>query len=171
MRIIKNFIILLSFVCSTFCFAGNPQQLNNKDVIHQKILTVVEQYATSLGCIFHINPNNIVSYKLNRDIVFVALYSLDLGCSGGSNMSRPAFVVIRAGAYNTYLVDPRYSSPLQTSSNLPQHLNEIFIKNDEIWYKALKHDFSKDPICCPSIQIEGRIKYKNGLWVDESIND
>jgi len=131
----------------------------------ERIPAVIEQYATSIGCAFYMEKNNVVPYVIDRRQSFVAVFSLDDGCTGGSAMSRPVFVVVRHGGPTTSIVvNAEYSAPHQTSSDFPQVITDLFLKDGELWYKALEFDFKKDANCCPSVPVTGRVVYKNGKW-------
>jgi hypothetical protein len=133
------------------------------------IAKLVVSYGKTLGCEVHLDKNNIVPYSLDNEELFVALYSLDLGCSGGTAMSRPAFTVVGRGAYGTLHVRPEYSSPKQTSNEFPQVTYQLFSKGGQLRYRAKALD-AKDALCCPSIPVEGEVIFRRGVWVDASKN-
>ena len=140
------------------------------------IPALIRQYATSLGCAFYMDPSNVVPYPMSklkgpkpsapgsRLKVFVVVFSLDEGCSGGSQMSRPVFAVVRHGFPFTMVVDATFSAPHQTSEDFPSVVTHIFLKDGELWYMALAHDFSKDALCCPSVSITGRLVFEGRMW-------
>ena len=97
---------------------------------------VVEQYAKSLGCEFNMNPHNIVRFPIENAGKWVALFSLDVGCSMGSAMSRPVIVVLSQSENFHIYINPKYSTPAQTSESLPRQVDSIFVKGSELWYTA-----------------------------------
>jgi hypothetical protein len=133
----------------------------------EAISKLVVSYGKTLGCEVHIDKRNIVAYTLGNEEVFVALYSLDLGCSGGTAMSRPAFAAVGRGAYGTLHVRPEYSSPRQTSDDFPQVTYQLFSKRGQLRYRANSLD-AKDALCCPSIPVEGTVIFRDGFWIDDT---
>jgi hypothetical protein len=131
------------------------------------IPNIVEKYALSLGCVFNMQKENVVELKNWEELSYLSLYSLDLGCSGGSAMSRPYFVVLsnydRSHPEHIF-VNPKYSLPSQTSGSFPQTITSVYTKNEKIYYTALEFDFAKDARCCPSVKIEGELVFEEGYW-------
>jgi len=131
----------------------------------KNIPNLIEQYANTLGCEFNMNPQNVVEYTIDSKKRFVALFSLDVGCSGGSSMSRPVFVALTSElSYPKIFIDAKYSAPNQTSDDFPQTITSIFLKDNKLWYSALDFDFKKDALCCPSVPITGELKFENEKW-------
>lgn len=82
------------------------KHLGEHDAIRQEavrhIPRLIETYASTVGCAFSWNPANVVPYQLDGKDVFVALYSLDVGCSGGSRRTRHAApLAARRAGWNT----------------------------------------------------------------------
>src|SRR6202008_1682684 len=71
-----------------------------------KVAAVTLRYANSLGCAVTLDKRNIVPFRMDDRDLFVVLYSLDVGCSGGSAMSRPAFAALERSAYGAVYVRP-----------------------------------------------------------------
>ena len=167
-----TFLMLAILSISTYCLAESEEDIKRYELFRQaeikkaekNIPKIVEQYATSLGCEFAMNPQNVVKFSFDKEKAYIALFSFDLGCSGGSSMSRPVFVVLKHGANNNLYIDPKYSSPHQTSQNFPSTIKSVFIKEGKLWYSALDFDFSKDGLCCPSVPVNGELVYENGNW-------
>jgi len=143
------------------------QYQNEKHLGEEKIPAIVGQYALSFGCAFHMEKGNVVELKAWKETSYLALYSLDLGCSGGSAMSRPYFVVLsnfdRSHPRNIF-VNPKYSLPSQTSESFPSHVEAIYLADEKLKYKALKYGFSKDPLSSPSVVVTGEVEFKNSIW-------
>ncbi|THF67417.1 hypothetical protein E6C76_03365 [Pseudothauera nasutitermitis] len=160
----RQFALLLLTTACLSCYAEGLPPPESAKSRNDKIAGVVTKHAETLGCSVSFDPNNIVLYRLNQQVVYLALYSADIGCSGGMGMNRPVIAVLKEGAYGMYFVDLNYSSPAQTSSSFPQVVTEIFIANGELWYKARQYEFKKDPRCCPSLKEIGRVRFENGVW-------
>jgi hypothetical protein len=160
-------IVLLPLTASSVVEANGDDQgwRDRIKAAEANIPAVIEQYATSIGCAFHMEQRNIVPYMLKGNPVFVAVISLDNLCTGGSAMSRPVFVIVEhGGPADSIVVNAEYSAPHQTSEDFPQTVTDLFLKDGELWYKALEHDFTKDALCCPSVPVTGRVVCKNGAW-------
>lgn len=168
----KTIIISLTIIAlSQTCLADSEEDIRAFEIQHDAdikkaqatIPKVVEGYATSLGCQFLIDPANVVPYQLDGRPVFIAVFSFDVGCSGGSAMSRPVVVVLEQ-SYNTNIyVNVAYSTPKQTSDTLPQVIKKIFLHSGKLWYSALVAE-AKDPLCCPSKKESGRLVFDGGIW-------
>jgi hypothetical protein len=155
----RMFVVLLAVMASQVFGAD----LSRKDA---PALKAVKSYANSIGCAVNLDERNVVPYEIDGESVAVTLYSIDLGCSGGTAMSRPAFAVVRQNVYGAY-VDPRYSSPLQTSEEFPQHTERLFARHGQLWYSGKEFNFETDALCCPSIRVEGKVQFREGKWVNE----
>jgi hypothetical protein len=141
----------------------------------KRIMTVVKTYANTVGCFIHMEQNNIVEHKINGRRVYVALYSIDDGCTTGNNMFRPAFAALQGDGHGGVLVIPEYSIPSATSEKFSQHINKIFIRNNELWYSGMDYNWGHtkpgeegDALCCPSMPVEGKILFQNGTWIDST---
>jgi hypothetical protein len=141
----------------------------------KKIMNVVRAYAGSIGCFVHMNPDNIIRFKLDGTAVIVVLYSIDALCSGGNAMHRPAFAVIAATVTGGFRIIPEYSLPRATSDEFPQYIETVYVKDNEIWYSAKEFNWGDtrpgeegDALCCPSRQVEGRVAFQNGKWLKAS---
>jgi hypothetical protein len=154
----------------TLAFLLTPYVLA-QPIPRSKIHWVVENYANTMGCQFSMNDKNIVKYQHEEESFYVALYSLDLGCSGGTAMSRPAFAALTQNGERKIFILPKYSSPTSISSTLPSFIEKIYIENGKLRYLAKSFDFSKDALCCPSVSVEGTIEFKDGAWVDGNFQE
>jgi hypothetical protein len=139
-----------------------------------KIPHVIEQYGTSIGCAFSFDQNNIVDFKVEENGVGmstfrVAVFNLDVGCSGGSAMSRPVFVQLQLDAFwSNFLINPNVSIPKLTSQNFPQYIKNIYIEDGQImflgWDKI--NGSSKGQV----IFSEGKWQPKNITYLDKKEN-
>ncbi|KJV07776.1 hypothetical protein [Methylocucumis oryzae] len=125
---IFRFPLISLVVLFNACFAEEQPWPEPEHIDNNKIKAVITKYAETLGCSIWFNPQNIVPHLLNDERLYVGLFSVDLGCSGGNLMNRPVFVAVKPGAYDQYFIDYQYSSPAQTSDKFPQHTTEIFFQ-------------------------------------------
>jgi hypothetical protein len=166
MRYLAAIGLLLGMV--TICSAddGTGADLDEKwEKSVKQIPSIIEQYATSIGCEFHMSKSNVVPYDIGGLHSYVAVFSIDNGCSGGSAMSRPVFVVLQPVAYDKILVNAAYSAPHQTAEEFPGLVTNIFLKDGKLWFKAKAYDLTKDALCCPSVPVTGQVEYQGGKWV------
>lgn len=154
-------LFLLLLIFASYAFGGEPSIPRNS------IARVVTAFGNALGCEVHLDRKNIVRHAMQDDEVFVILYSIDLGCSGGSAMSRPAFAVVTQGAYGRFFVRPEYSSPLQTSNKFPTVTYRLYKEGGLLRYLA-KGLADTDALCCPSIPVEGQVVFRDGVWKDDA---
>ncbi|WP_308724592.1 hypothetical protein [Metapseudomonas otitidis] len=92
-------LALLMLMLSWPCWA-EPSQRELEDIqiweaahlaAEQTIPALLERYGNAIGCGFSFNPGNVVKYRIQKQSVFVAAISLDVGCSGGQlNGQNPA---------------------------------------------------------------------------------
>lgn len=174
--------IILVIACVLFSLnvVANPEQEERlfeleypkeKQAAEQTIPNIVERYALSFGCMFDMQKQNVVELKDWEQLSYVSLYSLDLGCSGGSAMSRSYFVVIsnydRSHPRNIF-VNPKYSLPSQTSEKFPSHLESIYLENGKLKYRAREYNWATDSLASPSIIVIGEVEFKNNIWQPKS---
>ncbi len=128
------------------------------------IPALLESYGNATGCSFSFTPSNLVKYKIQKEPVFVAAIGLDAGCSGGSAMGRTLLITMKYGAYHKINVVPELSTPMQTPSNFPKHLERLYLENGEIMFSGFVPDWSKDALCCASQPVKGKVLFINGKW-------
>jgi hypothetical protein len=128
-----------------------------------KLPTIVEQYGKSLGCSFSMEPRNIVSYTLDEKPVLLAVFELDVGCSGKPGATRPIIVALRQSTSGEFFIDADYSMPKQSSTELPHHIHNLFIRSNDLWYQGLTFK-AADASCCPTLDVTGRIAFEDGVW-------
>jgi hypothetical protein len=158
---------------SSICLAESEAELNAHIRQHdaemkaglRRIPEVVARYGNALGCQFTMNPANVAPYTLGTRNGYVALFSLDEGCSMGSAMSRPVIVFLEQSQNATPYVKASYSAPGQTSPQLPVNMQRLYLRGTELWYSGLASK-PEDPLCCPSGKVEGRLEFKQGQWQD-----
>ncbi len=166
------FIIIVFLPISGFSEIVTPEKesnyANRRDSTRLKAIGSIpeklESYGNLIGCQFNMNPDNIVeSPEGNHNLI--AFFTVDVGCSGGSSMSRPVFVELELGSDMQYYISMDRSAPDKTSDEIPGKVTSIYIKENKVWYTAYEHDWSKDSICCPSIKNTAELKFVNNMWV------
>ena len=137
-----------------------------------KVESVVKAYANTIGCLLRLDRRNIVRQNiggLNGASTYVVLFAIDQGCSGGSAMSQSAIAVVEQGMQGRMFIRPELSFPVTKNEGLPQYTEKIFVRNGDLRFAAKDFDFSKDALCCPSLPVEGRLSFKDGKWIAESL--
>jgi len=129
-----------------------------------EIPRLVRKYGETIGCNFSMNKSNVVAYTQGDFGAFVALFSIDEGCSGGSAMSRPVLVVLRWGGPGLWdlFIDPNYSLPIHSAS-FPRTVAKIYAVGQELRFEALELRTS-DALCCPSKHVSGRVVWTSNGW-------
>ena len=125
---------------------------------------VVERYASAMGCEFSMDPGNVIPYSLGERQGYLAVYSLDLGCTGGSNMVVNYFAFLQRGFPFHIVVNPAYSNPAQSPAEFPRHEAKIYLKDGEAWFRGLVPDRKKDALCCASVPVKGKVTFSKGKW-------
>lgn len=158
----------LLILLSTFSFADSDADLEKYLAQLPKpehiIPPVVESYGRAIGCDFYFDPENIVEKEIDQKRSFIALFTVDIGCSGGNNNYRPVFVVLQYGAYDKIFISLKYSLPSQTSDEFPKDTQNIYIRDGKIRFNAKKFDPKKDALCCASIPFSGEVIFSDGKW-------
>ena len=139
----------------------------------KKIMTLVESHANKNGCVVDIDPKNVIRFNVEGKSRVVVLYHIDVGCSGGTAMHRPAFAMLAEKTAGDFQLIPEYSLPSATSQDFPQYTNTISVKGNDLWYSgkefnwgSLKPGEEGDALCCPSLEVKGRVTIENGKWLD-----
>jgi len=160
---------LLACLISAFCLAQDLPPEDPPDVVRAQVASVVEAHARTIGCAVAVDARHVIPYTLEGGRVYVALYHADVGCSGGTSMGRPVLVVVRHGAYDSYIVDTRYSAPQQSPDGLPSTITELAALGERIEFSGLKLDPS-DALCCPSRRVRGYLRLTAGAtpkwWIE-----
>lgn len=167
-----HFMVFLFLSISINSFAESDEDIQQyEEMINAKqkeavrnIPKLITQYATTLGCNYHFDPQNVIEYQMNNELVYIGLFVLDTGCSGGSAMYRPVIITLRQSiSYPQLYVDSRSSAPYQTSQELPQNIMKIYKYDNKLFYKALEYT-TNDARCCPSKTTIGELRFENGMW-------
>ncbi|MDW3711129.1 MULTISPECIES: hypothetical protein [unclassified Pseudomonas] len=125
----------------------------------ENIPSLVERYASTLGCSYAMDPKNVVPYTLDRH-VHVALYALDAGCSGGSQMQATQIAVVTYGGYDRLFISPELS---RIANRPPKIVDRIYVENGALRYEGRKPS-SDDALCCPSGIVRGTLKFDGSMW-------
>lgn len=169
MKYICQFLLCALIIFPTLGAAAN------KPLPTEEVVAVVKSYANAIGCFIHMDPKNMVRYRLDGTDVIVVLYSIDDSCSGGNAMHRPAFAALGKTIQGRYLIIPQYSLPSATSDSFPQFTNRLFVKDGALWYEAKEFNWGVakpgegDALCCPSLVTEGKVIFREGKWLNDRV--
>ncbi len=148
--------------------AGHAEAATDVETVAQ-VARVATSYAESLGCAVTLDKSNVVPSSIEGKNLFIVLYSLDVGCSGGSAMSRPAFAALERNAYGNFYVRPEYSSPLSMSDQFPASTDRLFLKDGRLRF-AGRELGPNDALCCASMPVEGWVRFSRGQWIADKRN-
>ncbi len=133
----------------------------------EKIETALKSYAEATGCNLRFEKNNVVQFDATggRALQYVALFFLDDGCTGGSNMGSSMFAVLGWGGFggDRIIVSAAMSQPAAPSFGFPRFIERIFVKGNQLWYDGKVHDWSKDAPNFPSVPVEGQVLLHRGV--------
>lgn len=132
-----------------------------------RLARVTAEYADTIGCLLlKVDHSNIVEYPVvnSRERRFVSLINIDPQCSGGSAMGRSVLISLIETDDGKVFVIPEESFPVAENNRLPQYIDKIYTKNGDLWFSGKDFDQKKDPLCCPSVPIKGRLMYSDGNW-------
>lgn len=124
---------------------------------------LVRAFAEVIGCNVGFDPANVMRWHGNPEVRYIALVTLDAGCSGGSRSWRPVFVALRAGAHGKLYVNPAYSAPEFTSPAFPQVVDSIFSVGTAIHFAA-RSAMPGDPDSHPSQRWTGTVMLTASGW-------
>ena len=164
----KIIAILLLLFASGQAF-GEEQKIPRK-----KISAVVKAYAGTIGCMFPLDEENIVKYKVEGGYdgigEYVVLFGIDPKCSGGSAMYHSALAVLEKDYRGDFFIHPGQSFPVNRPDGLPQYVKKIYVENGQLLFLSKEFD-SKDGLCCPSLLVTGRLFMKEGKWFAEVLKN
>lgn len=150
------------------CSAGRSQTATDVKTVDM-VARVATRFAGSLGCAVTLDKRNVVPYSIDGNNQFIVLYSIDVGCSGGSAMSRPALAALERNAYGNFYVRPEYSSPRSTSDEFPASTDRLFLKDGRLRFAGRKLG-PNDALCCASVPVEGWVSFSQGQWIIDKRN-
>jgi hypothetical protein len=150
------------------CLAGHAEAATNAKTV-DKVASVATRYAESLGCAVTLDKRNVVPYSIDGDNLFIVLYSIDVGCSGGSAMSRPALAALERNTYGNFYVRPEYSSPRSTSDEFPASTDRLFLKDGRLRFTGRELG-PNDALCCASVPVGGWVNFSQGHWLADKRN-
>ncbi len=125
----------------------------------ENIPSLVERYASTLGCSYAMDPKNVVPYTLDRR-VHVALYALDRGCSGGSQMQATQIAVVIYGSYDKLYISPEHS---RIANRPPRIVDRLYLEDGALRYEG-RNLRGEDALCCPSGIVRGTLKFDGSMW-------
>ena len=150
-------------LCLSAAAAGDAPALAREPASQVPVKLIekaIVAYARSIGCNQSFDPRNIVAmpggYGVDGLSPYLVVYSVDVGCSGGSSSWQSAFAVLRPNTMNGVFVDPELSRPAATVG-LPQFIERVEVRRGRIVYVAKEFDFTKDALCCPSVEVTGEL--------------
>jgi len=160
-------IVLMSPLCSPLLgWAQTAHELSEWEVIEARVVErlpdIVSSYASSIGCNVSFNPNNIARWKIDPEVRYIALVTLDEGCSGGSRSWRSIILAVRQGANATLFIHPDYSLPKLTSEAFPQMIDSISATEHGVRFAGRvpqAHDNQNNP----SRPVAGTIVWTEGV--------
>lgn len=125
---------------------------------------VVQSYASSIGCNVTFDPKNAVHWQGNpKDVSYLALISIDVGCAGGSASWRSLFLAIRQGSYGKLYIYPEHSLPDLTSSKFPQTIDSIVSSEEGVHFSGRVVQ-GNDPGNNPSRHVTGMVVWSGVDW-------
>jgi hypothetical protein len=159
---------------SAFAASGNAIKANRNGLPLKAINTLVVAYARSIGCNEYVDPTLVVeiptSFGIPSDLpgkAWLAAYSVDVGCSGGSAMSKTAFAVVRGEEPSHLYIEPELSRP-QATLGFPNDITSLTVRKGKIAFTAKDFDFTKDALCCPSVVVSGKVVLRTKNRPDEA---
>ena len=95
----KLLLVILCAICSIDSYAdevGTEAAMDEKfKKAVRNIPSVIKRYANTIGCNVNLDNNSVVQYDFDGMKSYIAVVHTDSGCSGGSAMSRPVFIVLK----------------------------------------------------------------------------
>lgn len=163
-----RYIAFMALLCSPLlAWAQTAHELREWEAIKarafERLPGTVLSYASSIGCNVSFNPNNIVRWKEEPGVRYIALVTLDVGCSGGSRSWRSIVLGIRQGANAALLIHPDYSLPALTSNAFPQMIDSISATSHGVRF-AGRVPQRNDSANSPSRRVEGTIGWNGKGW-------
>lgn len=161
-------IVLMALLCSPLSgWSQTAHELREWEVIKvrgvERLPDAVRAYANSIGCNVSFNPNNIARWKGDPGVRYIALVTIDEGCSGGSGSWRSIILGVRQGANATLFIHPDYSLPKLTSEAFPQMIDSISATEHGVRFAgrvAQAHDNQNNP----SKPVTGTIVWAGKEW-------
>lgn len=96
---------------------------------------------------------------------FAALWLGDVGCQGGTGTAGAQIAVVTVGASDTYVVDPRQSSPVVAFDSPVRFVERILGHTEDSLQLQGKGYAPKDANCCPTLDLRFTLKADaRGNW-------
>ncbi|MGH8054575.1 MAG: hypothetical protein ACREP4_11725 [Stenotrophomonas sp.] len=123
-------IVLMALLCSPLPgWSQTARELREWAIMGprgvERLPDAVRSYANSIGCNVPFNPNNLARWEGDAGVRYIALVTLDEGCSGDTGSWRSILLAVRQGANATLLIHPDDSLPKLSSEAFPQMIDSI----------------------------------------------
>jgi hypothetical protein len=153
--------------------AQSIEYLKNRASVEKKVTVLLKSYGNAVGCDFKFDKRNIVRTDIDGDGVreYVAVFYIDTTCSHTNTMGGEVFAVIDFESRDRIVVRANVSQPAAHAIGFPRFIDRIFLKGDQLWYAGKDFDLSKDPLCCPSLSVEGKVVLRKSLVQVDGQND
>lgn len=153
--------------CPLFGWAQTPDDLREWKALEAKAVAalpdVVRSYANSIGCNVSFESSNIARWTGNPAVHYIALVTLDEGCSGGTRSWRSIIVAVRRGANAALFINPDYSLPMLTSEEFPQMIDTLSATKDGVRFVG-RSPQGQDSSNNPSRPITGKVVWTGEKW-------
>lgn len=166
----KRIVVALGCaICMSGSFAQSAPPVQE---ITKQIIRSATGYANSISCQgVTIQPKQIaalVPYKTmddRSDAKYAVLWDGDIGCLGGSGTSTENISIVTISTGDSYVVDPRLSSPLIEFSPGLHNIDRIVGNTkDTLILEGLEFG-PNDPHCCPSVRVRITMRVdEKGNW-------
>ena len=83
-------------------------------------------------------------------------------------MARSVIILIKRDYKGRLFLQPEQSFPAAQPEGLPQCTYRLFLRSSKLMFSG--EDFDKDdPLCCPSLSVEGLLIMKYGKWIVKDV--
>lgn len=140
--------------------------------ITKRIIKSAQSYANAISCTeVEITPKEIAAltpYKARDEFLdakFAVLWDGDIGCFGGSGTSGTNLSIVTVGMGDSFVVDPRVSSPMIQFETPVRMVSRIVGNTRDTLILEGKEYADNDPNCCPSITLRFTLRVDDkGNW-------
>lgn len=161
----KAFVAL--FCCPLLGSAQTPHERREWQAMEARgiegLPDVVRSYANSIGCNVSFDSSNVARWKGNPGVHYIALVTLDEGCSGGTRSWRSIILAVRRGANASLFIHPDYSLSKLTSEAFPQMIDSISATKDGVRFTG-RIPRARDDHNNPSRHVTGKIVWTGKEW-------
>jgi len=164
----------LLFTIAGFCVVPLALAQNAPPIqeITKQIIKSAQGYANAISCPdVVISPKEIAAltpYKTLDDRMeakYAVLWSGDIGCAGGSGTSGTHVSIITVSIGDSFVVDPRLSSPIIQFETPVRTISRIVGNTRDTLILEGKEYADNDANCCPSITVRFTLRVdEKGNW-------